>query len=595
MRKATLIPLLALLAPAALRAADPPLRIGVCGPMTGDQGKMGEDILHGAELAVAEWNARGGVLGRKIEIVAGDDQHDPKQARAVAQRMKNERVAGVVGHFNTGCTVPASDVYYEAGIPMITPSATNPQVTERGYENVFRVCGRDDQQAPAAARYTVETAKARRVAILHDNSAYGKGLADLYKADLAGKAEVVYYGGIVQGDMDYKAVLANVKDKAPDLWFFGGMYPEAAKLVKQGRELGLTATFVSGDGTYDPQFLKVAGPAAEGAVLTFGPDFSKLPSAQPFLEGYKKKFGDPGPYSIYSYDAAHILLHAIAQAKCVDGAKVAEAIRSREHDGAFGKIAFDAKGDMKQAPYICWRVEKGAFVPMESGEPSDLPTATTPTPPPATTPTPPRKRPTLVEVLILDQVQPREYEDNAAMLKDVMNSVWVVVADKSMGSGVAISKSHLLTNAHVVGSKEAVSIKNRNGDEFPAKVIHVDEKWDVALLQVDGGRLYPCPTTNSDLIKIGEDVFAVGAPLGEALSYSVTKGIVSGIREDLNKARLIQTDVAMNHGSSGGPLVNQRGCLTSIVTWKVEGGGTEGLGFCIAINDALRAARVTFK
>ncbi len=366
MRKAALIPLLALLVPAALRAAEAPLKIGVCGPMTGDQGKMGEDIQHGAELAVAEWNARGGVLGRRIEISVGDDQHDPKQARAVAERLKNERVAGVVGHFNTGCTVPASDVYYEAGIPMITPSATNPQVTERGYENVFRVCGRDDQQAPVAARYAVETAQAKRIAILHDNSAYGKGLADLFKIALDDKAEVVYYGGIVQGDMDYKAVLANVKDKAPDLWFFGGMYPEAAKLVKQGRELGLRGTFMSGDGTYDPQFLKVAGPAAEGAILTFGPDFSKLASAQPFLDAYRKKFGDPGPYSIYAYDAANILLHAIAQAKSVEGPKVAEAIRAREHDGAFGRIDFDAKGDMKKAPYICWRVEKGAYVPIEA-------------------------------------------------------------------------------------------------------------------------------------------------------------------------------------------------------------------------------------
>lgn len=365
MRKAVLIPLLALLAPAALRAADPPLRIGVCGPMTGDQGKMGEDILHGAELAVAEWNAKGGILGRRIEIVAGDDQHDPKQARAVAGRMKNERVAGVVGHFNTGCTIPASDVYYEAGIPMITPSATNPQVTERGYGNVFRVCGTDDQQAQAAARYALETAKAKRVAVLHDNTAYGKGFADLFKAALADKTEVVYYGGIVQGDMDYKAILANVKDKVPDLWFFGGMYPEAAKLVKQGRELGLTATFLSGDGTYDSQFLKVAGPAAEGAILTFGPDFSHLPSAQPFLEAYRKKFGDPGPYSIYSYDAANILLHAIAQANSTDGNKVSAAIRAREHDGAFGKISFDAKGDMNKAPYICWRVEKGVYVPLE--------------------------------------------------------------------------------------------------------------------------------------------------------------------------------------------------------------------------------------
>lgn len=364
MRNTALAAILALLA-APLGAADAPLKLAVCGPMTGDQGKMGEDILHGAELAVAEWNAKGGVLGRLIEVVPGDDQHDPKQARAVAVRMKAEGVAGVVGHFNTGCTIPASDVYYEAMIPMITPSSTNPQVTQRGYENVFRVCGTDDQQAQVAARFAVETAKAKRVAVLHDNTPYGKGFADLFKGALAGKTEVVYYGGIVAGDLDYKGVLAAVKDKGPDLWFFGGMYPEAAKLVKQARELGLQAPFMSGDGTYDPQFLQIGGPAAEGSFLTFGPDPERLPAAKAFLEAFRKKYGEPGPYSLYAYDAANILLAAVAEAKTVDGEKVCAAIRAREHHGAFGTIAFDTKGDVKTAPYIIWKVAGGKYVPCE--------------------------------------------------------------------------------------------------------------------------------------------------------------------------------------------------------------------------------------
>ena len=359
-----ILPLLLLLAGSAA-AADAPLKIGVCGPLTGDQGKMGEDLLHGAELAVSEWNAKGGVLGRKVEVVPGDDQHDPKQARAVATRMVNEGVAGVVGHFNTSCTIPASDVYNEASIPMITPASTNPTVTSRGYANVFRVCGTDDQQARVAAKYALETAKAKKIAVLHDNTAYGKGFADLFKAAVGDRAEVVYYGGIVQEDLDYKAVLTNLKEKAPDLWFFGGIYPQASRLVKQAKEMGLNAVFLSGDGTFDQEFVKVAGAAADGAVLTFGQDPERLPSAKAFLAEYAKRYGKVGPYSLYAYDAANILLSGMAAAKSTDCDKVCKAIRDAEHEGAFGRIAFDEKGDVKVAPYICWRVEKGAFVPVE--------------------------------------------------------------------------------------------------------------------------------------------------------------------------------------------------------------------------------------
>ncbi len=368
--------LASLLVLASALGAEPPLRIGVCGPLTGDQGKMGEDIVRGVELAVAEWNSRGGVLGRKIEVLQGDDQHDPNQARTVANKMVNDGVAGVVGHFNSSCTIPASDVYSEADVPMITPASTNPQVTDRGYGNVFRICGRDDQQGKVAARFAVQVLKAKRVAVLHDNTTYGKGLADEFKKALGEGVTVAYYGGIVQEDLDYKAVLANVKAKIPDLWFFGGIYPQAARLVKQARELGLAAPFLSGDGTLDLEFLKIAGPAAEGAVLTFGPDPERIPTAKAFLAEYHKRYGPHGPYSIYAYDAANVLLHGLARAGTTEGKKVAEAIRAREHLGGFGAIAFDAKGDVKVAPYICWRAVNGIFVPLdEQGAPCPAPPA----------------------------------------------------------------------------------------------------------------------------------------------------------------------------------------------------------------------------
>lgn len=342
---------------------DKPVKIAVCGPLTGDQGKQGQDTLHGVELAAAEWNGKGGLLGRPIVIVSGDDQHDPKQARSVAIKMANDGVAGVIGHFNSSCTIPASDVYTENNIVMITPASTNPQVTDRGYANVFRVCGRDDQQGRVAARYAREVLKVSKVAILHDNTTYGKGLADEFKKGLGAGVTVAYAGGITQGDLDYKAILANVKSAGPDLWFFGGIYPEAGRLAKQGREIGLSATFMSGDGTRDPEFLKIAGPAAEGAITTFGPDHAALPTAKNFIAAYEKRFGEVGPYSIYAYDAANILFEGIRKAGSFDGEAVAGAIRGREHAGAFGPISFDSKGDVKTAPYICWRVEKGQFVP----------------------------------------------------------------------------------------------------------------------------------------------------------------------------------------------------------------------------------------
>ncbi len=360
-----LLPLALLPFLAAAPAAEPPIRIGVCGPLSGDQGKMGEDMIHGVELAVAEWNAKGGVLGRKVEVALGDDQHDPKQARAVANKMVNDGVAGVIGHFNSSCTIPASDVYNEAGIPMITPASTNPQVTDRGYDNVFRVCGRDDQQGPVGARFALQILKAKRIAVLHDKTTYGEGLANEFRKALGEAAEVVYFGGIVQDDLDYKAVLAGVQAKSPELCFFGGIYPQAARLVKQAKELGLTAPFMSGDGTLDQEFLKIAGPAAEGAILTFGPDPERIPTAKAFLEEYHKRFGPHGPYSIYAYDAANILLNGIALAKSVEGAKVSKLLHEREHEGAFGKVSFDTKGDVKAAPYICWKVEKGTFVPLD--------------------------------------------------------------------------------------------------------------------------------------------------------------------------------------------------------------------------------------
>jgi branched-chain amino acid transport system substrate-binding protein len=337
------------------------IKIGIAGPMTGDQAKMGMDFKNGVSLAVEEWNSKGGVLGKKIDMIISDDQHDPKQAVSVANKMVNEGVVGVIGHFNSNCSIPASDVYNRAGIPVITPGSTNPQLTDKGYKEIFRVCGRDDQQGKAGADFVRDQLKLKNVAVLHDKTTYGQGLADEFKKYLGSKINVVYYGSIVQGDKDFKMVLTAVKSRNPELVFFGGIYPEAGLLVKQAKELGFNAPFMSGDGTIDPKFIEIAGAAAEGTYLTFSPDPKNIPSAKGFIERYLPNYGEIGPYSIYAYDAANILLNAIKEAGSTESKAVIEKLHSMDFNVALGNIKFDAKGDVTISPYVVWITKNGKF------------------------------------------------------------------------------------------------------------------------------------------------------------------------------------------------------------------------------------------
>ncbi|TAN46129.1 MAG: branched-chain amino acid ABC transporter substrate-binding protein [Nitrospirae bacterium] len=341
---------------------DDTVKVGVAGPMTGSIAKMGADFQNGAAVAVEEWNAKGGVLGKKIEMVIGDDASDPKQAVAVANKLVNGGVAGVVGHFNSSCSIPASDVYDRAGIPMITPASTNPQLTDRGLKGVFRVCGRDDQQGRVGAEFVKGKLNLKKVAVIHDKTTYGQGLADEFKKNLPAAIEIVYYGGVTIGDKDFKAVLTSVKEKKPEIIYFGGVYPEAGLMVKQAREIGLNAPFMSGDGTIDPKFIEIAGEkAAEGTYLSFSPDPKNIPAAQTFIEKYKTKFGELGPYSIYAYDAMNALLSAVKDAGTADGKAVTAKLHSLEFSGALGKYRFAEKGDIAGSPYVIWITKNGKF------------------------------------------------------------------------------------------------------------------------------------------------------------------------------------------------------------------------------------------
>jgi branched-chain amino acid transport system substrate-binding protein len=355
------------------------IKIGVSGPMTGDQAKLGNDLVNGATLAVDEWNAKGGVLGKQIEIVPSDDRADPKEAVSVANKLVNEGVAGVIGHFNSSCTIPASGIYNEAKVIQISPASTNPSYTQQGFKGTFRICGRDDQQGRAAADFVVNTLQKTRIAVLHDKTTYGQGLADEFKKGLEGRASVVAYEGITKGDKDFSAVLTMIKGNVPDVIYFGGIYPEAGLLMQQLRKLGMDALFISGDGTMDPEFIKIAGNAAEGTMATYGPSVEELPSAKNFLVAYKAKYGEPGPYSIYSYDATNMLLEAIKETGSTDYEKLAGKLHEMKFSGAKGDTQFDEKGDLTVAPYIMWVVRNNKWSPFK------VDTITSPPPaPPAT-------------------------------------------------------------------------------------------------------------------------------------------------------------------------------------------------------------------
>jgi branched-chain amino acid transport system substrate-binding protein len=353
----------ALLVASSAQAAGT-IKIGVAGPLTGDQATLGQELKNGVTIAAEEWNAKGGLLGQKIEIVWGDDQHDPKQAVAVANKFVNEGVVGVIGHFNSSCSIPASTIYRDGKVIQLTPASTNPRFTERGLWNVFRVCGRDDQQGGVAANFIVKTLKKKKVAILHDKTTYGQGLADeTVKALELAKVKPVYYGNITQGDKDYRSVLTALRQHDPEVLFYGGIYPEAILLTKQMRELGMKTIFISGDGVWAKEFPEIAGKAAEGAFVTFTPDQTKIKEAQEVIRRHKEKFGTAvGAYTVYSYVAGVLLFEAIASTGSTDSVIIADYIKRTKWKTALGPIQFDKKGDVLVSPYIVWEVRDGKFV-----------------------------------------------------------------------------------------------------------------------------------------------------------------------------------------------------------------------------------------
>jgi branched-chain amino acid transport system substrate-binding protein len=344
--------------------------IGSVAPLTGGIAHLGKDNENGVRLAIEEANAAGPKLGGKdvqFDLISLDDQADPKVGVTVAQKLVDTKVAGVVGHLNSGVTIPASVVYHGANppIPMISGSATNPEVTERGFDNVFRVVGRDDQQGPAIANYLAATVKPKLVAVIDDATSYGEGLADQVEKTLtAAGVKVLPREKGTDKTTDWKAVLTKVKGGGPDAVFYGGMDATGGPLLRQGRELGIKAVFSFGDGSCTDNMKQLAGEAADG-LLCSQAGIPPQAASKKFLDAYKKRFGvDPILYSPFTYDATNLLIGAMKKADSADPAKYLPELHKIDFTGATGKIVFDAKGDRKDAEITIFTMKAGVLSPI---------------------------------------------------------------------------------------------------------------------------------------------------------------------------------------------------------------------------------------
>lgn len=338
--------------------------LGVVGPITGQYASFYEQMKRGAEAAVKDINGAGGINGEKIVLQPEDDACDPKQAVAVANKLSAQEVAGVIGHLCSSSSIPASEVYAETGIPMISAASTGPLLTDRGLTNVFRTCGRDDQQVIVAGNAIIDRKLGTKIGIVNDKSTIGVGLAEGLKKFLndKGVTEAVY-DTVTQGDKDFSTIISKLKQANVDLVYYAGYFAEAGLMVRQAREQGLTATFMGADGIASTEFAGIAGPAADGFLMTFYPDPRDNPTAAPIVKAFRDSAYEPEGYTLYTYAAVQAYAQAAKAAGNAEGPKVSEALHSGTFETVLGKIAFDAKGDPNTEPFILYTWKDGKYTP----------------------------------------------------------------------------------------------------------------------------------------------------------------------------------------------------------------------------------------
>jgi branched-chain amino acid transport system substrate-binding protein len=344
------------------------ITIAVAGPLTGTESAFGRQMKNGAEQAVADINAAGGILGKKLALNAEDDACDPKQARSVAEKIAGAKIPFVAGHFCSSSSIPASEAYADGNVLQITPASTNPLFTERKLWNVARVCGRDDQQGLIAAAYIAKNYKGKNVAILNDKTTYGKGLADETKKSLnkAGITEKLYES-YNKGDKDFNAIVSRLKLEKIDLVYVGGYHQEAGLILRQMRDQGLQTVLMSGDALADKEYASITGPAGEGTLFTFGPDPRNKPTAKAIVDKFKANKIDPEGYTLYTYAAMQVWSQAVKKAGTTDPKKVMSTIKASEWDTVLGKLSIDEKGDLKQIDYVVYKWDaKGNYTELNA-------------------------------------------------------------------------------------------------------------------------------------------------------------------------------------------------------------------------------------
>jgi len=345
----------------AASAADT-IKIGTAGPMTGQYATFGEQMKNGAEMAVIDINAAGGVLGKQLELVVEDDACDPKQAVAVANKAASDGVVFMAGHFCSGSSIPASQVYEEEGILQISPASTNPKLTEEGGDNVFRTCGRDDQQGIVAGNYLADKFKGEKIAILHDKTAYGKGLADETKKQLNSLGiQEAMYEAYTAGEKDYTALISKLKAEGIGVIYVGGYHTEAGLMIRQAHEQGYKPQLVSGDALVTDEYWKITGDTGEGTLMTFSPDPRKNPVAAPVVERFRAKGIEPEGYNLYTYGAIQAWAQAAEKAGTTDTSAVAKALRGNQFETVLGEIGFDDKGDVTAPGYVFYVWKDGKY------------------------------------------------------------------------------------------------------------------------------------------------------------------------------------------------------------------------------------------
>ncbi|HLV18622.1 MAG TPA: branched-chain amino acid ABC transporter substrate-binding protein [Pseudomonas sp.] len=351
-----LIAAMALAGCASQALAADNIRIALAGPVTGAVAQYGEMQFVGARMAIEQINKAGGVNGAQLEGVIYDDACDPKQAVAVANKIVNDGISFVVGHLCSSSTQPASDIYEDEGILMITAASTSPDITARGYQLIFRTIGLDNLQGPTAGNFIADKVKPKAVAVVHDKQQYGEGIATAVRDTLQAKGiNVVAFEGINAGDKDFSALIAKLKRANVDFVYYGGYHPELGLLLRQSRERGLDARFMGPEGVGNKEISAIAGPASEGLLVTLPRSFDQDPKNQALVEAFKAKKEDPsGPFVFPAYAAVQVIAEGIKIAGSTDTEKVAAALRANTFETPTGTLAFDEKGDLKDFSFVVY-------------------------------------------------------------------------------------------------------------------------------------------------------------------------------------------------------------------------------------------------